>query len=212
MHRKEKKSTNDWDNQLSSLARQLNRYQPSDELWDKIETSLIAETNKSTTEARDKSHWFERISKFRRYFRTVDARWSGLRIGLAVATVTVLIVVSIFFNYHHLLNIPAANKDQVLAKLDQDIEQTEKHYQKLITKLTKLANQNEQNVEPHLLALYQEKLTLLDESIRECQKALQENYHNPAVQFALFESYREKAATLKLIIQTKSENQSKEVS
>lgn len=212
MRRKEKKSSEDLDKQLSSLAQQLNRYQPPDELWDKIETRLIAEMNRSTTEARDRGHWFERIARFSRFFRTAGSSWSGLRIGLTVATVTILMIVSIFFIYRHQLNIPATSKDQILAQLDQDIEQTEQHYQKLIDQLTKLAKQNERNVEPHLLALYHEKLTSLDESIRECQKALQENYRNPTVQFALFESYREKAATLKLIIQAKSENRFKEVS
>jgi hypothetical protein len=212
MHRKEKKSSEDWDKQLSSLAQQLNRYQPSDELWDKIQTRLTVEINKSTPDAREKRHWFEKTSRFSRFFRTVDARWSGLRIGFAAAAVITFIAVLIFFNYHHQLITPEINKDQVLAQLDQDIQQTEQHYQKLIGQLTKLAQQNEQNVDPHLLALYQEKLTLLDESIRECQNALQENYRNPAIQFALLESYREKAATLKLIIQTKSENQSREVS
>ena len=212
MHRKEKKSSDDWDNQLSNLAKQLNRYQPSDELWNKIEASLIAEMNKSTSEVREKSHWFEKNSRLSRFFRKVDAHWSGLRIGFAAAAVIALIAVAIFFNYHHRLITTEINKDQVFAQLDQDIQQTEQHYQKLISQLTKLAKQNEQNVDPHLLALYQEKLTLLDESIRECQNALQENYRNPAIQFALLESYREKAATLKLIIQTKSDNQSREVS
>ena len=212
MHRKEKKPSEDWDKQLSSLARQLNRYQPSDESWDKIETRLMVEINKSTSDAREKIHWFEKTSRFRRYFRTVDAQWNGLRIGFAAAAAIALIAVSTFFIYHHQLITPEINKDQVLAQLDQDIQQTEQHYQKLIGQLTKLAEQNEQNVDPHLLALYHEKLMLLDESIRECQNALQENYRNPAIQFALLESYREKATTLKLIIQTKSENQSKEVS
>ncbi len=212
MNRNGKKSSEDWDKEISSIAQQFNRYQPPDELWDKIETRLMEEMNKPTSEVGEKSHWFERISRLSRYFRTADSRWSGLRIGLAPATIAVLIFVSVFFIYRHQLIVPTASKDQVLAQLDQDIEQTEQHYQKLISQLTKLAKHNEQNVEPHLLALYHEKLTLLDESIRECQKALQENYRNPAIQFALFESYREKAATLKLIIQAKSENQSKEVS
>lgn len=212
MHRKEKKLSKDWDKELSRIAQQLNSYQPPDELWDKIETRLIAEMNRSTTEVHDRIRWFEKLTAFSRYFRTGDARWSGLRIGLAVATAVILLFISSFFIYQHQLINQTENKDQILAELDKDIERTEQHYQKLISQLTKLAKQYEQNVEPHLLALYHEKLTLLDESIRECQKALQENYPHPAVQFALFESYREKAATLKLIIQTKPEYQFKELS
>jgi len=168
--------------------------------------------NKTTAEAHYSSRRFEKLTGLSRYFRTVDAKWSGLRIGLAAAIAVILMSIATFFIYQQQLLHQPVNKDQILAQLDKDIDQTEQHFQKLIIQLTKLAKQNEQNVEPHLLALYHEKLTLLDESIRVCQKALQENYCNPAVQLALFASYRDKVATLKMIAQAKPANQFKEVS
>ena len=136
-----------------------------------------------------------------------------VRVGLAVSTLFLLAVFSTLYIYQRPININSEKKEEILAQLDQDIERTEQQYQKIIKQLSKLAAQNESNVEPHLLALYQEKISLLDESIRECRKALEENHQNPGVQFALLESYHQKVETLKMIAQTKSlEVQVKEVS
>lgn len=212
MRFKKNNLSDDWDEKLSQHAKQLKQHQPPEELWDKIEARLMVEISQSTAETKQKSHWFKKLSKLTLYFHTASASWNVVRVGIALAAAIILIFVSTLFIYHHQITIRTENNDEILVQLDKDIERTEQHYEKLIKRLTKLARQNENNIEPHLLALYHEKLTLLDESIRECKKALQENYRNPAVQFALFESYRQKVETLKIIVQTKPESQSKEVS
>lgn len=190
------------------MAQNLSRHRPADELWDKIENRLISEMSKPGA-VPSKKAWYEKAIGFRNWIKIADSGWSGLRIGLAAAATIILIMLSTFLIYHQ-QNHPA--KGPTLAQLDKEIRQTEQHYQKLILQLSKLAQENEKNLDPHLLALYREKLTLLDESIRTCQRALEENYNNPAIQVALFDSYREKVATLRMMVHTKPLNQSEEVS
>ncbi len=108
------------------------------------------------------------------------------------------------FIYQHYTDIVPDEADILLARIEGDIEKVERQYQQAIDQLTQLAKQNQPNVEPYLLALYQEKITLLDESIRECQRALAENHRHPVAQLALLQSYRQKVETLKLIIRAKS--------
>ncbi len=193
-----------WDQKISELAKQLKRNEPPEELWDKIEARLQAEMDRSLQLAQEKRHRLRWPPKTLRYFRTADARWNGWRIGFAVATVLLIISLSTLFIYQQWINIVPDETDILLAKIEGDIEKVERQYQKAIDQLTQLAKQNEPNVEPYLLALYQEKITLLDESIRECQRALAANHRHPVAQLVLLQSYRQKIETLKLIIQTKS--------
>ncbi len=202
MSLKKQPSSEDWDNKISSLTKQLKRHQPCDELWERIEARLETELDQSLQPVKETQHRFRWLAS--RYFRTADARWNGWRIGLAMATVLFVISVTTMFIYQQWINIVPGETDILLAQIEGDIEKVERQYQKAIDQLTQFAKQNEKNVEPYLLALYQEKITLLDESIRECQRALAENHRNPVAQLALLQSYSQKVATLKLIAQTKS--------
>jgi tetratricopeptide (TPR) repeat protein len=204
MSLKKQQASEQWDKEISRLAKQLKRYVPPEELWDKIEARLPAEMDRSLQPAREKKHWLRWLTKTLRHFRTADARWNGWRIGFAAATVLFVISLSTLFIYQQWINIVPGETDILLAQIEGDIEQVERQYQQAIDQLTQLAKQNEKNVEPYLLALYQEKITLLDESIRECQRALAENHRHPVAQLALLQSYRQKVETLKLIIQAKS--------
>lgn len=209
---KNQKFDDNWDDEISKQAKQLKRFHPSDELWDKIESRLVLEINKSSATQKIRIKWYQSVSRFIRHFFTDSIFGNRVRVGLAVATSFLLVVLSTLFIYQRPINISSERKTEILAQLDQDIERTERQYQKIIKQLSKLAEQNEPNVDPHLLALYQEKLSLLDESIRECKKALEENHQNPEVQFALLESYHQKVETLKMIAQAKPEIQFKEIS
>lgn len=191
------------DGKIFDRFRHLKRHQPPAALWEKIETRLMAELDNLPVRVPAKKTACMPFSKISHYFRTAEAHWNRFRIVLALTTLAGLIFLTTFFMPPQKPRGLATSEDQILAQLDKDLVQTERQYQTLITRLTGLAAQNEPNIEPHLLALYREKLMLLDESIRTCKKALQENYQNPAVQLALFESYREKVATLKIIAEAK---------
>lgn len=204
MSLKRQQASEQWDRGISRLAKQLKRYQPSDELWPRIEVQLPAEVDRSLQPARAKKNWFCWLSRLMRYFRTADGCWNGWRIGFTMATMLFFASVATLFIYQRWINIVPGKTDILLAQIEGDIEKVEQRYQEAIERLTQLAKQNEPNVEPYLLALYQEKITLLDESIRECQRALAENHRHPVAQLALLQSYRQKVETLKLIIQAKS--------
>lgn len=195
---------NDWDDLLSSLTQQLKRHQPSDELWDRIEARLETDLGQSLQPIQEKPHQLRWLPKILRYFRTADSYWNGWRIGFAMAAVLVVISLSSLLIYRQWINLIPSETDILLAQIEGDIEKVERQYQKAIDQLTELAKKNEKNVEPYLLALYQEKITLLDESIRACQRALSENHHHPVAQLALLQSYRQKVETLKLIVRAKS--------
>ena len=204
MSLKKRQSSGDWDEKIASLAKQMKRHQPSDELWNQIEVQLQNEMTRSLQPADEKPHRLCWLARALRYFRTADARWNGWRIGFAMAAVLVVISLSSLFIYQQWINLVPGETDILLAQIEGDIEKVERQYQQAIDQLTQLARQNEKNVEPNLLALYQEKITLLDESIRECQRALAENHRHPVAQLALLQSYQQKVETLKLIIQAKS--------
>jgi hypothetical protein len=201
MSLKKQQASEDWDEKIASLAKRLKRYQPPDELWNRIEARLQTELDRSLQPALERNRWLRWLV---RPFRTADCRWNGWRIGFAMATILLFVSMATLFIYQHWIDIVPGEADILLARIEGDIEKVERQYQNAIDQLTELARQNEPNVEPYLLALYQEKITLLDESIAECQRALAENHRNPVAQLALLQSYRQKITTLKLIIQTKS--------
>ncbi len=204
MNIKRRQPPEDWDKKISSLTKQLKRYRPHDEIWDQIEARLKSEMGQYLQPSSVKKNWLGSLSSLLRHFRTADAGWNGWRIGFATATLLLVISMSTLVIYHKWINIVPDQTDILLAQIEGDVDKVERQYQKTIDQLTQLAKQNEPNVEPYLLALYQEKIILLDESIRECQRALEENHRNPVAQLALLQSYRQKAETLKMIIQTKS--------
>ncbi len=204
MSSKQNQASEDWDKKIASLAKRLKRYQPSEKLWDQIEARLQTEMDWSLQPDRENKHWLRWLPKTLHLFRTADARWNGWRIGFAMAIILLFVSMATLFIYQHYIDIVPGEADILLARIEGDIEKVERQYQQAIDQLTQLAKQNEPNVEPYLLALYQEKITLLDESIRECQRALAENHRHPVAQLALLQSYRQKVETLKLIIQAKS--------
>ena len=201
---KKQKFNDHWDDEISRQAKQLKRFRPPDELWDKIESKLALEKNKSSVAEKISIEWSQKVSRFMSRLLTNSVFGNRVRVGLAAAAICLLAVLSTLYIYQRPINISGEKIEENLALLDQDIARTEQQYQKIIKQLSKLAAQNESNVEPHLLALYQEKISLLDESIQECRKALEENHQNPGVQFALLESYHQKVETLKMIAQINS--------
>ena len=84
-----------------------------------------------------------------------------------------------------------------------EIEKAQRHYLNAIESLAVLAKQNEKNIEPELAAMYNEKLQLLDESIDDCRRLLEENELNKKAIDFMFASYQKKVDTLREMINYK---------
>jgi hypothetical protein len=184
---------------LSSQARQLDRRDPPDDLWHRIETRMIAESVKSEIPAKAAGAGSSLANRLFRYFRRADARWNRVRISIAAAAVILLAVLSVPRFRQGLVSPLTGGSYGELARIDRDMARAERGFQKAIDRLARLARKNEKNIEPGLLALYREKLGLLDDSILACRMALEDNPGNPGVHAALLYSYRQKSETLRLM-------------
>jgi len=192
-----------WERWISRKAKQLKRHQPPEELWITIETRLRAEMEKSS-HGQAEADRDSQAHRLLRYFHRTVTRQYAWRIGFAAVAISILIALSFPSLRRGLISGLASRSNNALTRIDSDLARAEREYQKAIERLIRLAEQNEKNIEPGLLALYREKLALVDDSILECQQALKTNYRNPAAHGALLYCYRQKMETLRSMIQMKS--------
>ena len=204
MNRNKNPHPDSWEERISREAKRLERRQPSGALWSLIEARLKAaiEESRASTAERARSDRRQKMPGwiFHPFEGLRGWRWTGPVVTLASAAV----VVSAAWMFRERLPLPWIQPANRLSRIEKDVASTERRYEALIERLTPLARQNESNLDPRLLALYQEKLALLDESIRECRSALAANRGNSTVQMALLSNYRDKLKTLHAIIQMKS--------
>lgn len=187
------------ENRISRLAGKLDRREPPADLWALIEKRLEAEFENSISREQKANGGRIGVSRFLRVFHLVDGRWSGMRISIAAVAVVLSAVLSIPALRRPAVSLMTGTSSGELAGIDREAAKAEREYRKAIERLTVLAGQNEKAIEPGLLALYREKLDLLDGSIRECRRALEANYRNPAAHAALLYCYKQKAETLRLM-------------
>jgi len=152
-------------------------------VWAGIEKSLEAEIAK------------------KRSRRGVFFGWlSGFDIQVFVKPAIAFGMIIILSLVSYRLFFPGDNNRQELQRLQteavSDINEAQKYYLSAIQKLTVLADANKENIEPKLLAMYKEKLALIDESITECRQILEENIFNVNAQRFLFTAYQKKIDTL----------------
>jgi len=171
----EKKNQN-FDDFISSEAKNLHRHQPPEKLWAAIETRLIAKKAKL-------SFWENVILWFQS--KNVFNRTSSLKLG-TIGLATAFAILLIFYTVHE--------QDPM-----KKIHNAEKKYIEAIENLEKLADNNAENLDLTLWALYQERLNLLDESIASCKQTIEKNNGNVNAQKYLFLAYQEKVSTLKKI-------------
>ena len=153
-------------------------------LWVNIENRLIKEKERKR---RLLSRVFRRIKE------------KKLKPFLKPALGFVFVFIMLFFSYKlfFIENKKREKLSRLQAEVILEIKKAEDHYLNAIEKLTVLANENRKNIEPELLMVYREKLALLDESIAECKRILQENEFNINAQRFLFTAYQKKINTLR---------------
>jgi hypothetical protein len=197
MKAKDSLSREEFEERISRLAGRLERREPPEDLWDKIEARLAEETGRAASPAGQAGGRRFVMNRFLRAFRLADGRWSGRRVSLAAAAIVLVTAVSVPVLRKSVVSLASGADLRGLAGADKDAARAEREYRKAIERLALAAGRNEKNIDPGLLALYREKIELLDGSIRECRMALESNYRNPMAHAALLYCYKQKAETLR---------------
>ena len=193
-----------WEERISREAKRLKRRQPSEGVWDRIETRLRTAMEECRVAAAEQASPIRQGKMPKRIFRPPAGLWNRPWKRMALGLASAALVVSTAWMLRERIPIPWLQPPDILTRIERDVAKAERRYQALIERLAPLVRETENRVDPSLLALYQEKLVLLDESIRECQAALAVNRGNPAVQLALLSSYRDKLKTLYAVMQMES--------
>jgi hypothetical protein len=188
---------------ISRLAGGLDRREPPADLWPKVEKRLAAEFEIAASRQPKTRGVRLGAGRWLRAFRLADGGWSGMRISAAALALVLLSVLSVPALRRPAISLATGTSSGGPAGIDREAARAEREYRRAIERLTVLAGKNEKAIEPGLLALYREKLDLLDGSIRECRRALESNYRNPAAHAALLYCYRQKAETLKMMAEAK---------
>lgn len=185
---------------LSESAKKLKRNQPTDELWKKIETKLVNEKKSEKS-----------VSGFNRFSDSIWGFISGEnfapKLGFASILVVTLIGISIFY-----LNPKSEEKPNQEAQIDLELQNARMDYQRSISELENFVVANKENINPRIYSVQKEKLSFIDESIKECERALSKNELNVRVQKFLKQSLDQKLSTLKELVKSVKEPKKNEKS
>ena len=118
-----------------------------------------------------------------------------------LAGVTIVLIAIIWIFYFKPGPLTPQQKLKLQAEAIKEIERTEQIYLESIARFSELAEENKDNIDPELYDVYLEKLAVLDDYILECKEAINENKYNPQVRTYLAVAYKEKAATLREMIE-----------
>ena len=166
------------DKLISETAKKLPRHDPPDQLWDMIETKL------------------EAIKAYRPFWQRIIDFVAGLSLPkwqltlryAAVTTGIALIFLMFWLKFIH-------ESDPIKA-----IERAEVKYIQAIEELEKKVEKQQPDLNMNLWILYQERLSLLDESIEACKHTIQYNAENVNARKYLLLAYQEKVETLKKLL------------
>ncbi|MFZ1731719.1 MAG: hypothetical protein WBQ23_05060 [Bacteroidota bacterium] len=178
---------------LERLARGLPRHDAPDTLWPRIEQSLREEQRRA---AEQPAGFIERIAR-------------GFQIrAVSLALYTVILLVGAGMSWYLLRDytqhkqsvVETASSDEMMQDAQSDIEQAMFFYERAISKLTVLAERNENKLDPQFVALQKDKIALLHSSIDECKAALERNGTHPEVQHYLLLAYNDLQSTLQQMV------------
>lgn len=102
-------------------------------------------------------------------------------------------------------NLPDSEQARILSgKALEKVEKAEREYVDAINDLENLAYDEIENTTEPLAQLYRNKLSLIDQQIRNCQEALENNPANSHIRQYLMAALQDKHKTLKDILQISS--------
>jgi len=185
---------------LSESAKKLKRKQPPEELWNKIEKKLVSEkkAEKST-------------SSFKRFSDSIWGFISGENFAPKLGFASILVITLVGFSIFY-LNPKSEIKPDHAVEIDQELQNARMDYQRSISELENFVAANKENINPRIYSVQKEKLSFIDESIKECERALSKNELNVRVQKFLKQSLDQKLSTLKELVKSVKEPKKNEKS
>ena len=162
-------------------ARNLNTFEPSDDVWLSIKQHMRRKDRKAMSLRKEK----QRIFRFLLYPR-----------GVAVASgVFVAIMAFTFLLFHGLPYVNTEPKDSA-EYASEHFEKAEKHYQLAINALVRTMPDYRAKLPPHLAAVFKENLAIIDNSIRICRAAIEAHPADKAANALLMACYKKKIELL----------------
>jgi len=159
-------------------ARQMEKVQPSEGVWLSIRKGLIQKEEKTRTKQAQISDFFN----FIKYPR-----------GLAIASSAFLVIIISTFIFYY--GLPFLTNDPMKVA-HHHFEEAEKHYQIAINSLKQNMPDYEAKLPPDLLAVFNENLEIIDQSIQVCQAAIREHPDNEPANALLMACYKKKIELL----------------
>ncbi|KAA3610180.1 MAG: hypothetical protein D8M58_06885 [Calditrichaeota bacterium] len=165
------------EDQIFEEARNLKPIKPDNDLWDKIENTLIEETQPKPKNV------FQFIKNHKMWLSIAAA----LLISFSMAT--------LYFN-------ASPNPDAKILSTNAmiKVEFTEKNYMKAIEQLEVEAKNQLANFDTELMLLYRDKLTTIETQINQCKEAIANNPGNAHIRKYMLAALQDKKNTLNEII------------
>ena len=174
---------------LSVVAKELQDYPASPELWARIERALIEEEARKA----ERKSWLS-------FLPSLSAGWQTALAGAFVLILTVSVTWIIRESKGH-----SSKQDNSLLKSAalKEVEGAETAYEKAIDKLAAEAKPQLDNPATPLLANYHEKLLVLDSAIADLRAQAGLNPSNAQLRYQLLAMYQEKQRTLEEILEAR---------
>jgi hypothetical protein len=166
---------------LVEEARNLDSVQPSEGVWLSIRKELIQKGREAETKRSPIGAMLGLVGSHR---------------GLALASAALLVLmISTIIGYKGIPFLPDDPNDAI-ALANRHFEQAEKHYQIAIDSLTRHLPDYKAKLPPDLLAVFNENLEIIDQSIQVCRAAIREFPDNQATSALLMTCYKKKIELL----------------
>jgi hypothetical protein len=161
-------------NEISDVARSMQKTWQNDMLWPRIERSLRDERSRS--------------------LRSWSWQWA------AAIIMTIALGATVWFALSVRNHEESFDRDILRVSAMDDVERAEEMHVKAIAQLESIAEPKlDENASP-LMVSYKEKLMLLDDAIAECQNNIEQNRQNAHLRKQLLAMYTEKQQTLRDVL------------
>ncbi len=166
---------------LVQEARNLKKFEPSEDVWRSIERHMTSKGRKAISPPKEKPH----VLGFSLFHK-----------GVAMASgAFVLMMVVTFLLFHGLPFQNMESKDSAEYAL-KHFETAEKHYELAINALVRTIPDYQEKLPPDLAAVFTENLAIIDNSIRICQAAISAHPEDKAANALLMACYKKKMELL----------------
>lgn len=162
-------------------AKELEIFQPSDDLWSAIKEQATQKDRKTNTHISWKS-LFPETSRYPR----------GLSYGLRAIIAVIILAPLLYYSLPYMQN--TRNNPEEIAM--DHFRLAEQHYQSAIEALDRAIEALDEELSPELAVVFEKNLEIIDESIQVCKSAIDESPESPEANKLLLICYRKKIELL----------------